>query len=242
MIRLENEEIVKEIQKDPKNRELLNLLFAQNAGLIHKIARNYKLPGLEHDDLMQEGYFCVLASSRAFRGDLGYKYTTYLVNALKWRYNRLRRSGAYRETSIDKELSEGDDISLHDVLPDPAVNVEGEALEDFARTEAGRSLLKAIETLPERQQRVLLCRYRDNMTLEEISAAEGLKNQSAARSECMKALQTLSRRPALQHLRNYISETAEVIAYRPIGAGAYLRHNLSSTEKAAFKDMGINPY
>lgn len=241
-----NEQIVLLIrsgQPDKRaQRPLHEVLYLQNEKLIKKLANAYSYAtGLEFDDLAQEGYLCMLAAVSAFDPDAGYRFTTYLANALKWRYTGLRR-GLHDHVSLDQGLSFDDEMTMYDMIPDEKIDLEGDTVEGFFMSEVGQDLKKAIEALSDGDRRVLWLRYYKNMPYKEIALVGGYRDVNAAGYAIQRAIDRLRRSRILKPWQNYFSDQVAAAAYHHIGVAGYQRTGLSSTEKAAYKDMGVKIY
>lgn len=244
---MSNEDILLLIQgeagADPAERvRLIDQLYQQNSGMIRKQADIYsRVSDFDFDDLVQEGYFALLGAVSAYDPGKGYQFIAYLRNALKWHYIRLVK-GEPVTVSLDSPLSLDEDLSLHDVVADPAADVEADAVESEFLAECGRDLVRALQTLPDDQRTAFYLHMVNNIPYKDIARKTGHKDASAARSASMKALHTLRRLPYISRYEAYFSDKVLAAAFHHVGVAGYQRNKLSSTEKAAYKDMGVNVY
>ena len=237
-----NEEIVLQLQSEQKRtrqRPLLELLYLQNKGIINKLANSYSYDtGLEFDDLVQEGYFCMIAAAAAYDPKAGYKYLTYLANALRWRFKRMKH-GLHDHVSLDQGLSYDDELCMYDVIPDKNIDLEGNMLDEFFMSEVGKDLQRALDGLTKPEKRIICQRYNEGLSNSDIAILNGYRDANGASYALQKAMHNLRRAPILKKWRPFFSDQAAAAAYQHIGVSGYQRTGISSTEKAAYKDMGI---
>lgn len=80
---MQNEEIVKAIQTGCSRIENYGLLYEKNRDLILSVARPLVRPGVELDDLMQEGYFAIVRAADQYDEQQG-SFTNYAGLWVKW--------------------------------------------------------------------------------------------------------------------------------------------------------------
>lgn len=235
-----NEELIKCLAADPERKDLLALLYNQNAGMIRKQANIFSYStGLDFDDLTQEGYFCMLAALSAYDPAAGYMFSTYLRNALRWRFMRLA-SGKCSTVSLDSTLKIDDSLTMYDIIPDENIDLEKDITESFFMSEVGKDLQRALDGLTEPEKRIICQRYNEGLSNSDIAILNGYRDANGASYALQKALHNLRRAPILKKWRPFFSDQAAAAAYQHIGVAGYQRSLLSSTERAAFKEMGIS--
>ena len=234
-----NEQICDCLAANPGRKDLIAELYKKNVGMIRKQANLFSYStDLDFDDLVQEGYFCMLAALAAYDKNAGYRFIIYLKNALRWRYMRILKGERHNE-SLDSPLPFDKTLTMHDVIQDKSVDVEGDYSESFFMSEVCQDLQKAIGELSETDRKVIYLRYHESKTYSEIATERGYKDADKAGYAIQKALHHLRRAPILKKWEPYFSDKAEAAAYQHIGVAGYQRNKLSSTERAAFKDLGI---
>lgn len=142
-------------------------------------AREYP-GGFDAEDLRQEAFFGLLAAVRTFRPELGFKFSTHFRQYLRLsfqiaarrRTEKQRRDPLNAAISLDVPLpgTDGGEIDLADVLPDP-----GELPEDSSERDcAFDGLRRALDSLPEKERRTVWLRFGHGLTREETARRTGL--------------------------------------------------------------------
>lgn len=194
-----NEEMARRIQAGergllPNPWEAVRKLIYAN---MHKLSRAYAdrmaAAGVTMEDLIQEGYFCVLDALQAYDSGAGYKFTTYLKYPCT---NRFKAA-----VGLSTAQRRNDPINCADSLNEPVSgDVEGtelleliadpESLKPFEDVEAQiyyKQLRVALEKylgcLSEQQAGVLRARYYGQRTLKEIAGLYGRSVEWGRRTE-----------------------------------------------------------
>ncbi len=132
--------------------------------------------------------------------------------------------------SIDETVSDSDELLVGDIIPDD-VDIENTIVESTARQKASAMLWNMVEQLPERQKGILIDRYKNNMTLEQIGEQQGVTKERIRQLE-VKGIDILKKKAELKAI-------AAVYDYFP-GAykgsvGRFKNTGTSSTEHCAIK-------
>lgn len=132
------------------NRAAANLL-KQNAGLIYNMAKKFAKHYDELDDLQQEARIAVLHAAKAFDPSKGFQFSTLatrsIINRLSNVTGRTRkRKGVWQQTPEDEEGNR----------PEPSVRPDRLPTEE---REQQASVLKAVESLPDRTREIVKRRY-----------------------------------------------------------------------------------
>lgn len=138
--------------------------------------------------------------------------------------------------SLDASLDDDDgDFTLADTIAaddDPAGQAEDEVFHEQMR----RDVWDTVNMLPARQAEALTQHYRDDRTYKEIGVVMGVSVEGA-RQICATGIRELRRRKETKtRLRGYY---VDIFGEATHGAlNTFLRTRMSSTERAALKDMG----
>ena len=167
--------------------------------------------GVTVDDLTQTGFLALLDTLETWKPEAGAFLTWYGLR-LKSAFSEAtgqrtsKRDPLQNCTSLDMPVaeSEGDALTLGDVLPDPAAE---QAIEDIAgrdrRQRLQHALHRALQTLPETQRRAVVLRYFCGCTVEGTAARMGTTRAAASAAE-QKALRLLRHPRISRELRRYI--------------------------------------
>ena len=111
-------------------REVLSLLWEKTERLIKKlilktINKRILPTHIEESDVLQCGYFALLAAVRAFKNS-GLKFTSYLSYSVQNAvneciYGRSRRKSKFKEVSYNQTVTDksGDDVEMLELINDP---------------------------------------------------------------------------------------------------------------------------
>lgn len=229
-VELTNEEIVEQIKLHHNEREYYALLLERNKRLIYKQASRYENVVRQHcfvdfDDLLQCGYFAILAAVKAYDRAKGFKFITFInlcyqteVHAM-FGNRRERRSEGYKRIFPSAAVSlnvpmDGDDYEMEeiDALEDEAA---GRIQEDCEQQETRAIVAAAVERLPDRQRSVIQEIYYNDKP--KTSLVDGVRfvNYSQVDSAVSSALLTLRRDKALRAL--YFGKFKEPVIPSAVG-------------------------
>jgi len=170
--KLERAKLARRPYWESRVRELESELMRANDGLAVYAANRF---GLVHDlDVsLAEARFILLSCVRRFNPALGCKFATYYVKSALRRFMQLREvaSRQFVPFSVVGRLSERGDRCHQPV--------EGSYEPDFDRPFDLQVLRDTLagDVLTDRERKVLLGRYWDNRTLEEVGASVGLTKE-----------------------------------------------------------------
>ena len=163
------------------NMEVMPLLWEKTERLIKmlilKAINKRILPNyIDESDVLQCGYFALLAAVRAFKSN-GLKFTSYLTYSVQNAVNECINGGSRRQSKI-KEVSyhqpvkdrSGEDLELLELIEDKGA--EYEVYEPLELTETQRIVIEAVDALPQRQLEVIRLHYFQDMSLKDIAAEQ----------------------------------------------------------------------
>ena len=140
--------------------EARNILIEHNLRLVAHIMKKYYTPNGDQDDLISIGTIGLIKGISTFKPDKNIKLATYASRCIENEILMyLRKCSAQKtEVSIDEPLNtdwDGNELLLSDILGTDADAVSRPLEDDAERT----MLLHAIETLCERDRRIILLRF-----------------------------------------------------------------------------------
>lgn len=146
-------ELIKEFKGG--NDKAFNHLVLRYQEKIYWVVRRLLSDHDEADDVVQDVFVKVYHSLHSFKGDSSF-YTWLYRIAINLSLNELRRKKTRKTFSFDDAVMQHES---HDALP----------LEQMERKEQTRLIKEAIEKLPEKQKKVFLLRYYEELPYEEIA-------------------------------------------------------------------------
>lgn len=161
-------------------REAFRDLFEQHKNKVYSIALRYSGSESAAMDIAQEVFLKLFSCIGSFRGESGFESWLFrlVVNSCLDQKRRTRRL---------MPLSEG----LLDVLRWPGSN----AIDEILRSETSSRVQSAVGALPPEQRMVIVLRYTEGLSYEEIAEALGCSAGTVA-SRLNRAHRTLERRLA----------------------------------------------
>lgn len=221
--------------------ERLEHFFRQQSGRFyrrHETACQYA--GIEPDDLLQSCFIALYRAVQDYTPESGYKLTTYIHRHLQTAfaeccgYRTSKRDPLSQSDSLDVPVSEEDETTKGERIPDPAGEEEYSHIEEQGRQEAlGRDLRQCLDLLPEQNKKAIEARYWGHKTYREIGEALGV-NPSCSRVLEADGLRALRRGVPFTILREY-NERLCTYAWRGAGLTAWRNCQSSSVERAAEK-------
>lgn len=136
-------------------------LIESNLRLVAYVAKKYTKEKKEFDDLVSIGTIGLIKAVNSFNPDKKIRLATYAVRCITNEILMVIRAEKklVNEVSLEEPIgkdSEGNEISLMDILPDEEESVFTEALKEIHQ----KKLHRAIRTcLNEREQEIILLRY-----------------------------------------------------------------------------------
>lgn len=210
-----NEEIVILIQQGQKEycSELWELVSKLINMMIGKYAERRTLPNdIEKEDLLQCGYFAMLAAVKAYDRNKEYKFNSYLSfhvkNAVNTAINHGRRSNStvdIKEFSYNKTISgdDGEETELLELMQDESTLYEYEHLEV---SDIQKHVWEAVAELPERQGEIIRRYYLKGESLTDIAKEKdvAVENIRVRKNEGLKML--FKNRSLRSFYKEYFSE------------------------------------
>lgn len=202
-----NEELAAAIKAG--NKELLPLLWEKTKRLINQliikaISSRTLPPHIDTEDVLQCGYFALIAAVKAYNAGQ-YKFTTYLNYSVKNAVNEAIHGRSRRPQNEPPVISynqmiqgkDGDTAELLELLPDEGK--ENEITEPVELDELQIITRNAISELPEIQRYVIMQHYYFGRTFTEIAAKQGV-SIAAVRQRERQAFRVLRQNPKLKAL------------------------------------------
>lgn len=147
-------------------------LIERYIGLIRAIAAKYRVPGLETDDLTQEGLLCFLEAAKNYRSEKGASFKTYAgICVDRGMATLLRQSAAYKRKALNNYVSI-DAESFREV----SGGVDPENM--YIGKESLSDLHAVIPTLLSDMEQRVLKRYLSGESYDDIAAALGTNRKS----------------------------------------------------------------
>ncbi len=137
------------------NEQAYNQLVLRYKEKVYWIVRRMIHDHDDADDITQNVFIKAYQSLRSFKGDSSF-YTWIYRIAINLSLNEIRRKKFHKIFSIDEEIHQ---ISSSDELP----------IEVMVREERSRLIAAAIERLPDKQKKVFLLRYYEELPYEDIA-------------------------------------------------------------------------
>lgn len=162
-------------------REVLPLLWEKTERLIKKlilktINKRILPTHIEESDVLQCGYFALLAAVRAFKNS-GLKFTSYLSYSVQNAvneciYGRSRRKSKFKEVSYNQTVTDksGDDVEMLELIADEGAELD--VYEPLELSETQRIVIEAVDALPQRQQHIIRLHYFQSVSLKDIAAEQ----------------------------------------------------------------------
>ena len=210
---MDNEEIVIRIKQGEKElcSELWENVGRLIGGLILRYSHNRTLPNdIDTEDLLQTGYFIMLAAVKAYDPTREYKFNTYLRfhvrHYVNTTINHGRRSGSgIKECSYNRTVAgdDGEETEMLELMQDESTLYEYEHLE---ATDLQHHLWRAVAELSERLRFVIVRYYFKGESLGDIAKTEGVSvsNIQQRKNEALKQLRRC--RELRSFYREYIRE------------------------------------
>lgn len=162
------EETVVARQARAGDKAAANLLVESNLRFVCYVAFKYWRPGLPFMDMISEGCLALLDALKHFDPDWGVRFISYAGKGVKNNvFDTIRLHYRHKHKSLDESVyDDGDETTYKDLLKsdDPGAD----------ETVFAGQIRKMLLDLDERERRVLILRYWDDLTLEETAAKIGL--------------------------------------------------------------------
>lgn len=242
-----NESIIDALRAgEMEKREAFEKLYLQNRGLFLKVCRKYGA-GLDLDDLMQECFFALDDATRLYKPEKGTVFSNTLYRSamhtvLRYRENngliripvhaqegkagkkyQREADNAQNICSISAPVTDTDNLTVQDTLQDEADAI-GEAIDSIYQRELQDVLKPLLDSLTERQQRILHERYWNGCTQRECGAVLGCSHENIRLIE-QRVFKRLRREPMLRSF-------AYSAGLKGAGLNAFKRSGMSAPERA----------
>lgn len=139
------------------------------------------------------------------------------------------------QESIDALVPGTDDFKVGETVADP-VNQYDQLLDQMQQEELADTLWQLVDDLPEQESQILHVEYQENISLRQASNKLGMEYETA-RAARARGLRTLAKPHYKRMLQHFLPDRALSMAYGG-GVESYNRTWTSSTERAAFEDLG----
>lgn len=242
---MSNEELARRIQAG--ERELLPVLWKQVDRFIGMKARRLygrlqgrcDACGCTVDDLMQAGFLALMEAVRAFDPERGYRFLSWMSYPLQNQWNALLNLRTERQRSdplnsagsLDEPVSEEEETTKGELIPDPAAS---EAFEDAINRDWLRQLREAeeeaLQEIPQKSAEVIRDRYFKGLKFEELANQRGVTPERIRQIQ-VKGLRQLRQPHIAKKLHPFYLHEVETLALRGTGLQAF-KHNGSATERA----------
>lgn len=137
--------------------------------------------------------------------------------------------------SIDALIPGSGDFTVGESVADP-VDQYDQLLEQMQQEELADTLWQLVDSLPEQESQILHVEYQENITLRQVSDKLGMEYETA-RAARARGLRTLAKPHYKRMLQHFLPDRVLPLAYGG-GVENYNRTWTSSTERAAFEDLG----
>ena len=241
---ISNEELATRIQKG--ERDLMPELWQQVEKFVRLMARKRfaQLPatsGLELDDLYNTGYIAVVEAVNRFDEVRGCSFLTLLYLTLKtafaeaagYRLSRQRQDPLHSAESLYAPLSDENDDSLGETIPDPAAAAEFDDAENRIYNEQLHEALDvALSTLGENRQAVIRARYYKNMSFADIARAQNKSRETIRMTEA-RAMNDLRKPYIRKRLEAFLDLHTDY--YHHVGIRQFNTTGTSAVEKIVIR-------
>ena len=204
---------------------LLSMLSA--AGLCH---------GVESGDLVNSGYFAVLAAVKTYEPGQR-KFSSWLLQYLQtafaeatgYRTEKQRSDPLRYALSMDMPLEDEDGDTLGDLQADPAAKIPFENVDaEIFHGQLRNALEEVISELPNIQAEIIRRHYWEQQTLEEIGEEVGKSTERIRQLE-EQAIRTMRTPQNYNQLESFVDRRTPY--YLHVGPQEFQRTHTSSTEK-----------
>ena len=193
---ISNEQLAIEIKAG--NSDLLITLWEQVKPFICKQARRWissfnGLHGIEHDDLINAGYFAMLQTIENFddkRHEVSFigLLSFYLKKQFSSVYGMQSAAGKndaiHISVSLDTPVVDDDDTPLSELIPDKNSHMPFEQIvqRDYNTYLHGK-LNTILDTLPAKYKEIIMLRYYENQDIPTVAATIGMTEKEARAAE-----------------------------------------------------------
>ena len=176
------------ISRLPDDEDAKKTLIEHNLRLVVYIAKRFESTNIGLEDLISVGTIGLIKAVNTFRSDKQIKLATYASRCIENEIlMHIRRSGHLKsEMSLDEPLGsdwDGNELMLSDLLGTDGDDV----YRDIEKNEERRILLRAVDSLPEREKLIVELRFgfggRQEKTQKEVADMLGISQSYISRLE-----------------------------------------------------------
>lgn len=148
----------------------LNCLVETNMKYIIKVVLKYWSPGLPLMDMVAEGCLGILKAVEKFDPDRGLRFLTYASFWIEGGVrNYLRKQRKHNHKSLDTPILKGEDLTIEDTLSSADIQADEPVFHKQIRA--------WLDVLSSREKKILVLRFWNDMSLEEIGLIIGLSKE-----------------------------------------------------------------
>ena len=171
------------------------------------------LHGIEHDDLINAGYFAMLQAVKAFDpnrnevsfiGLLSFYLRKHFSSVFALQSAAQKNDAIHISVSIDTPISEDEDASLSELIPDAKNEIPFEQIVQRDYNAYLHCVLDTIlDTLPTPYREIIVLRYYENQDIPTVAATIGMseKEARAAEKKALRLMRTPSNIAMLSALK-----------------------------------------
>lgn len=184
----EEQRLLECIRRNAEDLESRNMLIEHNLRLVVYIAKRFESTSIGIEDLVSIGTIGLVKAINTFKNDKNIKLATYASRCIENEILMyLRKINPQKnEISIDEPLNvdwDGNELLLGDVLS----SEEDMVYRDIEAREEHGIIMKAVETLPERERRIIYMRFglcgEKERTQKEVADLLGISQSYISRIE-----------------------------------------------------------
>ena len=205
------------------NTEVVPLLWERTERLIKMLILKHInkriLPNhISEEDILQCGYFALLAAVKAFKPN-EYKFNTYLNYSVQNTVNeaingKSRQPSKYKEYSYNRTVSgeDNEETELVNFIKDK--QAEFDIFEGVELSDTRRIVIEAVAELEPKQYSIIRRHYFLNMTLKQIAEQDGCSLSNIQRYE-QQAFRTLRKNQKLRALNEELRANIFIKSFNP---------------------------
>jgi len=227
-VTMTNEEAA--IKAKTGDKTMIEFLWTNNQGLIRNMVYGMTHAGEDCDDMLQDAFFSLSSAIEAFIPESGIKFSTFLVNAIKWKAHRKRaQTKPIGSLVLDSPIKADSDTDLIDTIADPDA-LDPEAVAE--QSDLNRIIEQSLFRLPVLQEQCIRRQYLQGQSISVIAEQTGIQ-EATARARVTEGLRKLRRNPRLREISDFYCQ-----AYHGTGLACFKRNEYSSvTERLALNHV-----
>jgi len=154
--------------------------------LIISSIRRYYNSVKDYDDLIQDGYETVLKCIQDYDVSKNVYFLGYVKAMLRYCY--LNKHREKQLISLNEPVKDGEDLELGDLIPD-----ERDEIKDLLEKETTVELYNSLQSLTEKQRKILIYFYIYNRSLSQIAEIMGISYRTVVnmKTSALKKLRSL---------------------------------------------------